>query len=209
MTFIAVISMDDCTVLAADRETFAIYSDGSSERAGPTARKITETASGYITASGWEALIEPVKERFKRECPADVGRMLSIIGEEQAAFERRDSNLAAVWIPKSTWKLSIPTGRGVVTAYYDYQANSMAGLAPGYSMMTFPSDVTTEEQEYVNSLLPKGQFLEPSELAISNAIQRVLSAVTYLRARGRSVSQEIDFAIHWGDEKSVFEMVAP
>lgn len=209
MTFIAVISMEDCAVLAADRETFAVYSDGSSERAGPTARKITETASGYITASGWEALIEPVKARFKREAPVDVEHMLSIIGEEQSAFELRDPSLAAMWIPKSTWKLSIPMGRGVVTAYYDYQSNGMAGLEPGYSMMTYPSDVTTEEQEYVKGLFPHGQFIEPSELTISNAVQRVLSAVTYLRSRGRSVSREVDFAIHWGEGKSQREMLAP
>lgn len=208
MTFIAVISMEDCAILAADRETFAIYSDGSSERAGATARKITDTASGYITASGWEALIEPVKDRFKREAPVDVERMLSIIGKEQAAFELRDPGLAAAWIPKSTWKLSLPTSRGVIAAYYDYEANGIAGLAPGFAMMTYPSDVTIEEREYVSNLFPQGHFLAPSEQAVSDAIHRVLSAVTYLRGRGRSVSQEVDFAIHWGDEKSMFERVA-
>jgi hypothetical protein len=209
MTFIAVISMEDCAILAADRETFEIYSNGSSKRAGPTARKITETASGYITASGWEALIEPVKERFKREAPSNVDRMLSIIGEEQAAFELRDPSLATEWIPKSTWKLSIPTASGVIAAHYVYGDNGIAGLAPGYTMMTYPSAVTMEEQECVNSLFPQGQFLEPSELAISNAVQQVLSAVTYLRSRGRSVSREIDFAIHWGDAKRQLEMLVP
>ena len=61
MTFIAMISMEDCVVLAADRETFSIYASGSSEPSGVPARKITKTNDGFVTASGLVELIDPVK----------------------------------------------------------------------------------------------------------------------------------------------------
>ncbi|QFG30109.1 hypothetical protein F6476_13365 [Pseudomonas umsongensis] len=105
MTFIAMISMEDCVVLAADRETFSIYKSGSSEPSGVMARKITRAEDGFVTASGLVELIEPVKSRFDSESPKDVEHMLAIIEEEQQRLALRDSKLAGVWIPKSTWKL--------------------------------------------------------------------------------------------------------
>ena len=64
MTFIAMISMEDCVVLAADRKTFSIYGSELTEPSGVAAKKITKTSSGFITASGLVELIEPVKGRF-------------------------------------------------------------------------------------------------------------------------------------------------
>jgi hypothetical protein len=208
MTFIAMISLEDCVILAADRETFAIYTTGSSERSGATARKITETADGFVTASGLVALIDPVKYRFRCESPKDVGHMLAIIEEEQRQLALRDPKLAGAWISKSAWKLSLPMETGVTAVFYDPAAHSLGGLRPGLVMMTYPDNVPVDEQMYVSGLFPPGRFLKPSESKISKAIDRILQAVTFLRERGRPVSREIDFAIHWGAKKSQVELLA-
>lgn len=208
MTFIAMISMEDCVVLAADRETFSIYTSGSSEPSGVMARKITKTEDGFVTASGLVELIDPVKSRFDSESPKDVEHMLAIIEEEQQRLALRDSKLAEVWIPKSTWKLSLPMGRGVVAVFYDPSAHSLGGLRPGSVMMTYPGEVPTDEKMYVEGLFPQGRFIKPSESEISKAIDQILLAVTFLRECGRPVSREIDFAIHWGNEKRQIESLA-
>lgn len=208
MTFIAMISMEDCVILAADRETFSIYASGSSEPCGDMARKITKTDDGFVTASGLVELINPVKMRFDSESPKDVEHMLAIIEEEQQRLNLRDSKLAEVWIPKSTWKLSLPMGRRVVAVFYDPKAHSLGGLRPGSVMFTYPGGVPADEMMYVEGLFPKGRFVKPSESEISKAIDQILLAVTFLRESGRPVSREIDFAIHWGYEKSQIELMA-
>jgi hypothetical protein len=138
MTFIAMVSMKNCVVLAADRETFSIYSSGSSERSGFASRKITETSDGFITASGLVELIDPVKCRFRRESPQNIEHMLAIIGDEQQRLALRDSIFAQAWIPKSTWKLTIPMSHGVTAAFYDPATHRLTGLQPGITMMTYP-----------------------------------------------------------------------
>jgi hypothetical protein len=72
-------------------------------------------------------------------------------------------------------------------------------------MMTYPGEVPTDEKMYVDGLFPQGRFIKPSESEISKAIEQILLAVTFLRECGRPVSREIDFAIHWGNEKRRLE----
>lgn len=208
MTFIAMVSMEDCVVLAADRETFSIYEDGSSERSGDLDRKITETADGFITASGLVELIDPVKRRFECELPQCPDHMLAIIADEQRRLTHRDSTFAQVWIPKSTWKLSVRMSRGVTAAFYDPKTHTLRGLSPGLAMMTFPGVVAVQEQKYVNSFFPEGRFLRPSESEVTEVIEQILQAVTFMRQCGRPVSQKIDFALHCGDEKSQIALLA-
>ncbi|MNY47845.1 hypothetical protein D3C86_1831430 [compost metagenome] len=75
-------------------------------------------------------------------------------------------------------------------------------------MITFPNEALTHEQMHVNDLFWAGRFLDPSESAISNAMDQVLLAVNYLRGCGRPVSREIDFAIHWGNSRTQIELTA-
>jgi len=196
MTFIAMISMEDCVILAADREVFLIGSDGSSNSAGAIARKITRTDYGFITASGWADLIEPVKKRFALENPADTEQMISIINEEQKAFCLRAPNLSSEWIQKSTWKLSIQKDGRIVAAFYDSRVDGLSGLGHGLSMFTYPSDVTEDERSAVEEAFRAGSFLQATEDEVNRAVDRVLDAVSFLRRQGRPISREIDFAVH-------------
>ncbi|MEZ1437650.1 hypothetical protein QVM41_15350 [Pseudomonas shirazica] len=161
MTFNAMISMDDCVVLCADRSTFSVYEDGRSELSEQRARKITETPHGFITASGWADLIQPVKERFAGEAPADVDAMLSIIQEEQDLFSERSPELARSWIPRSGWKLSIPMSRGVVAAFYDHESRGFSGLEAGRTILTFPPETLTDDRDHVESLFPQVRTPSP------------------------------------------------
>ncbi|MGF6127900.1 hypothetical protein QF019_003111 [Pseudomonas frederiksbergensis] len=208
MTFIAMVSMENCVVLGADRETFSIYTSGLSKRSGDAARKITKTADGFITASGLVELIDPVKNRFRSESPKDIEHMLDIIEQEQQRLSQRDSLFARDWIAKTTWKLSLPMSRGVTAAFYDATAHQLRAIEPGLAMITYPGEVAVHEQTYVNGLFPQGLFLDPCENAIANVIDQVLGAVSFLRECGRPVSREIDFAIHWGDKRNQIERMA-
>ena len=207
MTFNAMISMDDCVILCADRSTFSVYEDGRSELSEQRARKITETPHGFITASGWADLIQPVKERFTGEAPADVDAMLSIIQEEQDLFSERSPELARSWIPRSSWKLSIPMNRGVIAAFYDHENRGFSGLEAGRTILTFPTETLTDDRDHVESLFPQGRFVAPSSEAVTDAINQVLAAVTYLRERSIPISQEIDVAIHWGGSRRLLELM--
>ena len=208
MTFNAMISMDDCVVLCADRSTFLVYEDGRSELSEQRVRKITETPHGFITASGWADLIQPVKERFAGEAPADVDAMLSIIQEEQDLFSEQSPELARSWIPRSSWKLSIPMGIGVVAAFYGHENQGFSGLEPGRAIFTFPSETPINDREHVEGLFPRGQYVTPSGETVSDAINQVLASVTYLRRRGIPISQEIDVAIHLGCSRRLLELMA-
>ncbi|XBT42112.1 hypothetical protein ABNP32_15970 [Pseudomonas viridiflava] len=208
MTFNAMISMDDCVVLCADRSTFSVYEDGRSELSEHRARKITETPHGFITASGWADLIQPVKERFAGEAPADVDAMLSIIQEEQDLFSERSPELARSWIPRSSWKMSIPMSGGVIAAFYDHENQGFSGLGAGRTILTFPTETLTDDRDRVESLFPQGRFVAPSSGVVTDAINQVLAAVTYLRGRGSPISQEIDVAIHWGGSRRLLELMA-
>lgn len=134
--------------------------------------------------------------------------MLTIIKEEQQRLYLRDSIFAQEWIPKSTWKLSFLTSQGVTAAFYNPATHQLEGVFPGLTMITFPSEVPLHEQAYVNALFPRGVLLKPSQNTIQNAIEQVLTAVQYLRRCGRSVSREIDFAIHWADNRNQMEKMA-
>lgn len=131
--------------------------------------------------------------------------MLTIIEEEQRRLSLRDSIFAREWIPKSTWKLSIPMSQGVIAAFYNPAAHQLEGLSPGKTMFTFPGEVPAHEQAYVNDLFPQGRFLKPSQSVINIAIQQDHTAVEYLRGCGRPVSREIDFSVHWGEKRNQIE----
>lgn len=208
MTFNAMISMDDCVVLYADRNTFSVYEDGRSELSEQRVRKITETLHGFITASGWADLIQPVKERFVGEAPADVEAMLSIIQEEQDLFSERSPELARSWIPRSSWKMSIPMSRGVVAAFYDHENQGFSGLESGRAIFTFPPETPSDDRAHVESLFPQGRYAIPSIETVSDAVNQVLASVTYLRGRGILISQEADVAIHWGGSRRLLELMA-
>lgn len=208
MTFIVMISMEDCVVLCADRDTFSIHGDGRSERSGDPVMKIVETPDCYITASGLVELIQPVKDRFGDEVPEAVDDMLAIIHDEQHKFIARKPELAKHWIPRSTWKLSIPMSNGVVAAFYDPEAQALSGLRPGLAMVTFPTETSAEDRIRVNEMFPDGRFIRPNSEAIDGATSQVLQAVSYLRKKGVSVSREIDVAIHWGDSRKLLELTA-
>ncbi|MFK2910808.1 hypothetical protein [Pseudomonas sp. 3HC3] len=208
MTFNAMISMDDCVVLCADRSTFSVYEDGRSELAEQRVRKITETPHGFITASGWADLIQPVKERFAGEAPADVEAMLSIIQEEQDLFSERSPELARSWIPRSSWKLSIPMSRGVVAAFYDHESQGFSGLEPGRAIFTFPPETPSDDRVRVENLFPQGRYVMPSSETVSDAVNQVLASVTYLRGSGIPISQEIDVALHLGGSRRLLELIA-
>ena len=208
MTFIAMISMQDCVVLAADREEFSVFSNGQSVSSGATARKITKLSDAYVTASGWKDLINPVKERLAEEESFDIDRAKSIIQEEQGLFRSRSPVLAEEWTPKSSWKMSIPWGDGVVAAFYDYSAESFRGVEPGVAIFTYPSGVTEAEKRHVESHFAKGRFIEANEEEITKVIEQVLGAVCYLRSLGRPVSREIDFAVHRVSGRAEFERQA-
>ncbi|MFJ9993426.1 hypothetical protein ACIQSO_22150 [Pseudomonas putida] len=208
MTFIVMISMEDCVILCADRDTFSIYGDGRSERSGHLARKIVETPDCYITASGLVELIQPVKDRFSVEMPKAVDDMLAIIHDEQHKFIARKPELAERWISQSTWKLSLPMSSGVVAAFYDPEAQALSGLRPGLAMITFPTETTAEDRIRVHEMFPDGRFMQPYSEAIDSATSQVLQAVSYLRKKGVSVSREIDVAIHCGDSRRLLELAA-
>lgn len=208
MTLIVMISMEDCVVLCADRDVFSIHRDGRSERSGDFVRKIVETPDGYITASGLVELIQPVKDRFAVEAPKAVGDMLSIIQDEQDKFAARKPELAKHWIPRSTWKLSIPMPQGVVAAFYDPEARALSGLRPGLAMVTFPPETTNDDRHYVDGMFPDGRFVRPTSDAVDDAISQVLRAVSYLRKKGVQVSQEIDVAVHKGLDRKLLERTA-
>lgn len=207
MTFNAMISMDDCVILCADRSTFSVYDDGRSDLSEQRVRKITETPHGFITASGWADLIQPVKERFAGEGPVDVGAMLSVIREEQSLFSERSPELARSWIPRSSWKMSIPMSRGVIAAFYDHESQGFSGLGAGRTIFTFPPKTPSDNRKHVESLFPQGRYAAPSSETVSDAINQVLASVTYLRVRGISISQEIDVAIHWGGSRKLLELM--
>lgn len=208
MTYIVMISMEDCVVLCADRDTFSIHGDGRSERSGDLVKKIVETPDCYITASGLVELIQPVKDRFAVETPKAVDDMLAIIHDEQHKFIARKPELAKRWIPRSTWKLSIPTSNGVVAAFYDPGAQALSGLRPGLAMVTFPTETTVDDRIRVNEMFPAGRFIRPSSETIDGAISQVLQAASDLRKKGVSVSREIDVAIHWGGSRRLLELMA-
>lgn len=208
MTFIVMISMEDCVVLCADRDTFSIHGDGRSERSGHLVRKIVETPDCCITASGLVELIQPVKDRFAVEKPKAVDDMLAIIQDEQHKFMARKPELAKRWIPQSTWKLSISMSNGVVAAFYDPGAHALLGLRPGLAMVTFPTETTADDRNRVNEMFPDERFKRPDSETVEGAISQVLQAVSYLRKKGVSVSREIDFAIHWGGSQRLLELMA-
>ncbi|MFV3316573.1 hypothetical protein [Pseudomonas sp. NY15374] len=208
MTYNVMISMDDCVVLCADRGTFSVYEDGRSELSEQRVKKITETPHGFITASGWADLIQPVKERFAGEAPADVKAMLSIIQEEQDLFSERSPELARSWIPRSSWRMSIPMSRGVVAAFYAHENQGFSGLEPGRTIFTFPPETPSDDRAHVESLFPQGRYAIPSSETVSDAVNQVLASVTYLRGRGILISQEADVAIHWGGSRRLLELMA-
>ncbi len=208
MTYNVMISMDDCVVLCADRSTFSVYTDDRSELSEQRVRKITETPHGFITASGWADLIQPVKERFAGEEPADVGAMLSIIQEEQDLFHKRSPELARSWIPRSCWKMSIPMSRGVTAAFYDHEKQGLSALVSGGTIFSFPPGTPSDARDHVESLFPQGHYVAPSREIVCDAIRQVLASVTYLRGRCIPISQEIDVAIHWGGSRRLLELTA-
>lgn len=207
MTYNVMISMDDCVVLCADRSTFSVYEDGRSEMSEQRVRKITETPHGFITASGWADLIQPVKERFAGEAPPDAEAMLAIIQEEQDLFSERTPELARSWTPRSSWKMSIPMSRGVVAAFYAHENQGFSGLESGRTLITFPPETLSDDRAHVESLFPQGRYVIPSSETVSDAVSHVLTSVTYLRGRGVPISQEIDIAIHWGGSRMLLELM--
>ncbi|MFA7893004.1 hypothetical protein [Pseudomonas putida] len=208
MTFIVMISMKDCVVICADRSTFSVYEDGQSKLSEQPVRKITKTPHGFITASGWADLIQPVKERFAGEAPTNVNAMLSIIQEEQGLFSERSPELARSWIPRSSWKLSIPMSTGVIAAFYDHENQGLSGLEPGRAIFTFPPETPSDDRAHVESLFSQGCFVAPSSETVTDVINQALVAVIYLRGRGIPISQEIDVAIHWGGSRRLLEVMA-
>nr|NLU60420.1 hypothetical protein [Pseudomonas sp. BIGb0427] len=153
-------------------------------------------------------MIQPVKDRFAAEAPKFVDDMLSIIQDEQEKFAARKPELAKHWIPRSAWKLSIPMPQGVVAAFYDPEARAISGLRPGLAMVTFPPEATGDDRQHVDGMFPDGRFVRPTSDAVHDAISQVLQAVSYLRKMGISVSQEIDVAIHKGNERKILEQFA-
>ncbi|WP_339649864.1 hypothetical protein [Halopseudomonas pelagia] len=193
MTFIVAASLKDCAILAADRETFAVEA-GASTATGNPARKITKTANGFITASGFVELLDPVKQRFTQENPETIGEMLEIIEAEQEAFRRRHwyTSGTADWIAKTSWKLTLPMSisgeNTIISAAYDPASSGLLGISPGTAIFTFPDAVSESEQAIVTARINQALAKEDVGVVIS-AIQ---ASVEFLIAQGRPVSREID-----------------
>lgn len=97
---------------------------------------------------------------------------------------------------------------GVVAAFYDHENLGFSGLEAGRTIFTFPLETPIDDQEHVEGLFPRGQYVTPSGETVSDAINQVLASVTFLRARGIPISQEIDVAVHWGGSRRLLELMA-
>lgn len=195
MTFIALVALDDCAIIAADSAVFSVRGT-SSHMAGASCSKITIAGSGYITASGLVELVQPVKNRFGLEAPASVGAMVSIIEQEVDAFRRRHrSQEAKYWIDRSSWQLSFLQKDAVVAAYWDRAAGALRGVMPVRTVFTFPNDVTDAQMRRSEEMAAEIQKGQSCPDGVARAMVVILRVVESLRAQGASVSSGIDFAL--------------
>lgn len=202
MTFIAAVSMGDCAILAADRATFYVGA-GVSIASAHLERRIAGNRHGYITAAGFVELIRPVKERFVAEASACPTEVMRIIADEQERFRRRNYLKAAVEsrVKSCSWTMTLPDGEGsILAAVYDYASDGLLALARGGSLFSFPPDVADLEKRHIQSMADGfrfGRAREGSSLRdIGHNLSLILSMVGYLKDRGRSLTSQIDFAVH-------------
>ncbi|GAB3461069.1 hypothetical protein [Azotobacter salinestris] len=202
MTFIATVSMGDCTILAADRATFYVGA-GISIPSAHLERKIAGNRHGYITAAGFVELIRPVKERFVAEAPGSLEAVMRLIADEQERFRRRNYLKAVVEsrVKSCSWTLTLADGeKSVLAAVYDYAGDGLLALAKGHSIFNYPSDVAEHEKRHVESMAAEFSFGCRGEGAslqdIRHNMSQILSIAGYLRGRGRCLTSQIDFAVH-------------
>lgn len=213
MTFISAMSIGDCVIVAADRATFRVNGTIST-RSDMEEKKILEMPGGFITGNGIAELLEPVKTRFVSEDPKDVAEMLHIIESEQSKFLFRhgNSDSAAEWVAKTSWKLSmawrIDHRTNIIAASYDYTTGSLAAARVGVPFLTFPSDVLPDEREDARRTLGHCQSSENAPCTpamINHNVRLILAVADNLRRRGREISQRIDFAIHTMESRLQFD----
>ncbi|CAH0170053.1 Conserved hypothetical protein [Pseudomonas veronii 1YdBTEX2] len=214
MTFITTISVGDCVIVAADRATFHVNGSAST-RSDQEVKKIRETPGGFITGNGIAELLEPVKDRFVSEDPKDLAAMIQIIESEQSEYLFRQdySDLATKWVAQTSWKLSMAwrmdDRTSIIAASYDYTIRSVIAANVGVPFLTFPSDVTLDENAHVRLMLERGQLTSsdaPSTLAmLYHNVRLILDVVGLLRRRGRAISERIDFAIHTMESRLQFD----
>lgn len=194
MTFLVMVSMGDCVILAADR---AVLDMNTGELVNENARKITKTARGYITASGAAELIEPVKTRLQAEPPKTVSEMEEIFEDARLLFLARNYGSPDItgWVERSSWKLTIPKENEIWAVFTS--PDGLRGLREGMCLFTYPTSVSATDRAAVDATQFKYRAKggQTSIEDIDHNLAVIMQVVARLKAQGHPVSDVIDFAI--------------
>ena len=97
----------------------------------------------------------------------------------------------------------------IIATSYDYTIRSMIAANAGVPFLTFPSDLTSDENAQVRRILERGQLTSsgaPSPMPmLYHNVCLILNVVGILRNRGREISERIDFAIHTMEGRLQFD----